>query len=75
VTNRKKVFCRWLSATDPWVNQNIARKAHHRGTSTWFTQGDIFKKWKSDGSPIWIHGIRSHPSFPSFSCVDFILYG
>ncbi|KAH9958496.1 hypothetical protein BC827DRAFT_1220010, partial [Russula dissimulans] len=22
---------RWLSAPDPWINQNIARKAHHRG--------------------------------------------
>jgi len=49
----------WLSAPDPWVNQNIARKAHHRGTATWFTQGDVFKKWKSEGSLMWIHGLRA----------------
>jgi hypothetical protein len=54
-----------LSATDPWVNQNIARKTHHRGTATWFTEGDIFKKWKSESSLMWIHGLRSYflPTF------------
>jgi len=48
------------------VNQNIARKAHHRGTATWFTQGDDFQKWKSTGSLMWIHGLRSSISFAPF---------
>jgi len=48
---------RWLSAPDPWTNHNIARKAHHRGTSTWFTQGDVFKQWKGTGRLLWIHGL------------------
>jgi len=65
---------RWLSAPDPWVNQNIAHKAHHHGTATWFTQGDVFKKWKSEGSLMWIHGLRSHISFLSFASAD-LLYG
>jgi hypothetical protein len=50
---------RWLSAADPWTNHNIARKAHHHGTATWFTQGDVFGKWKSTGCLLWIHGLRT----------------
>jgi len=49
-------FRRWLSAPDPWTNHNLARKAHHRGTSTWFTQSEIYEQWKSDASVMWIHG-------------------
>ncbi|KAH9958459.1 hypothetical protein BC827DRAFT_1269518 [Russula dissimulans] len=52
----QKEFRRWLCAPDPWINHNLARKAHHRGTSTWFIQSDIYKQWKSDGSVMWIHG-------------------
>ena len=55
-------FRRWLSAPDPWINQNVAHKAHHDGTATWFTQGDIFKTWKSTGSLMWIHGLRLYIS-------------
>ena len=56
---RQENFRRWLSVPDPWVNHNIARNAHHPGTATWFTQGDIINDWKSTGSTLWIHGLRS----------------
>ena len=55
---------RWLSPSDPSINQNIARKVHHEGTSTWFFQGGIFEEWKSTPSLLWIHGKRM--SFLSF---------
>jgi hypothetical protein len=54
---RQENFRRWLSAPDPWINHNFARKAHHRGTATWFTQGDTINDWKSTGSLMWIHGL------------------
>jgi hypothetical protein len=50
---------RWLSAPDPWTNHNIARKAQHRGTATWFIQGDIFRNWKATGGLLWIQGLRT----------------
>jgi hypothetical protein len=71
-------FCRWLSVSDPWINQNVARNAHHDGTATWFTQGDIFKTWKLTGSLMWIHGLRSYiscmflPLLMIFSTVSWI---
>ena len=49
----------WLSAPDPSTNHNIARKAHHKGTASWFFQGGIFKQWKSSPSLLWIHGKRT----------------
>lgn len=49
----------WLSPPDPSVNHNIARKAHYKGTATWFFQGGIFKEWKSSPSLLWIHGKRT----------------
>jgi hypothetical protein len=45
----------------------MARNAHHRGTATWFTQGDDFSNWKSEGSLLWIHGLR--PYIPSPLCL------
>jgi len=54
----QKEFRRWLCAPDPWINHNLARKAHHRGTSTWFIQNDIYEQWKSNSSVMWIHGFR-----------------
>jgi hypothetical protein len=57
-------FRRWLSAADPSTNHNIARKVHHRGTATWFTEGKTFKDWKTTGSILWIHGKR-RPSIHS----------
>jgi hypothetical protein len=49
----------WLSSPDPSTNHNIARKAHHKGTASWFFQGGIFEQWKSSPSLLWIHGKRS----------------
>ena len=52
---------KWLSPPDPSTNHNIARKAHHDGTATWFFQGGIFKEWRSAPSLLWIHGKRTFP--------------
>ena len=56
--NEREKLQSWLSPPDPSTNHNIARKAHHKGTTSWFFQGSIFKQWKS--SPLlWIHGKRT----------------
>jgi hypothetical protein len=52
---------RWLAAPDPSTNHNFARKAHHKGTASWFFQGSIFEQWKSSPSLLWIHGKRMSP--------------
>ena len=49
----------WLSPPDPSTNHNIARKAHHKGTASWFFQSRIYEQWKSSPSFIWIHGKRT----------------
>ena len=72
---RQENFRRWLSAPDPWVNHNMARKVHHDGTATWFTQDNIFKIWKSAGSLMWIHGLRTYIPFVSFAVADSLFYG
>ncbi|KAF8504920.1 hypothetical protein F5888DRAFT_813389 [Russula emetica] len=46
----------WLSPPNSSTNHNIARKAHHKGTTSWFFQGGIFKEWKRSSSLLWIHG-------------------
>ena len=51
----------WLSSPDPSTNHNIARKAHHRGTTSWFFQSRIYEQWKSS-TFMWIHGKRMFPS-------------
>jgi archaellum component FlaC len=57
-TELRENLQKWLSPPDPSTNHNIARKAHHKGTASWFFQGSIFKQWKS--SPLlWIHGKRT----------------
>jgi hypothetical protein len=53
----------WLSPEDPSTNYNIARKAYHDGTATWFIQGTTFREWEMTGSLLWIHGIRMY--FPT----------
>jgi hypothetical protein len=50
---------KWLSSPDPTTNHNIARKAHLKGTASWFFQGSIFEQWKSSSSLLWIHGKRT----------------
>jgi hypothetical protein len=55
--NEREKLKNWLSPPDPSTNHNIACKAHHKGTTSWFFQGSIFKQWKS--SPLlWVHGKR-----------------
>jgi hypothetical protein len=54
---QRRLRC-WLSTADPSTNHNVARKAHHRGTATWFTECETFKEWKTTGSILWIHGKR-----------------
>ena len=54
----------WLSSPDPSKNHNIARKAHHKGTASWFFRCRIYEEWKSSPSFMWIHGKRTFPSFP-----------
>ena len=56
--NEREKLKNWLSSPDPSTNHNIARKIHHKGTTSWFFQGSIFKQWKS--SPLlWVHGKRT----------------
>ena len=56
---------RWLSPPDPSTNHKIARRAHHKGTATWFFEGRTYKEWKSTGSEslLWIHGKRAPVPF------------
>ena len=49
----------WLSSPDPSKNHNIARKAHHKGTASWFFKSRIYEEWKSSPSFLWIHGKRT----------------
>ena len=72
---RQEDFRRWLYTPDSWVNHNIAREAHHHGTATWFTQSEIMNNWKTTGSLMWIHGLRSYITFVSLSIADsFYIY-
>jgi hypothetical protein len=57
---------KWLSPPDPSTNHNIARKAHHKGTASWFFKGGIFEQWKLSSSLLWIHGKRT-PLFLSMT--------
>ncbi|KAF8268526.1 hypothetical protein EI94DRAFT_1143358 [Lactarius quietus] len=47
---------KWQSPPDPSANYNIACHRLHEGTAVWFLEDDKFKKWKVDGSLLWIHG-------------------
>ena len=48
----------WLNPPNPSINHNIARVTQHDGTAEWFIGGSIFDEWKTNGSLLWIHGIR-----------------
>lgn len=50
---------RWLSPPDPSTNHNIAHRAQHEGTAMWFFECEIYKKWKSNPSLLWVHGKRT----------------
>ena len=48
----------WLKPPDPSTNYDMARRVRHKGTAEWFLRGNIFEKWKSEGSLFWIYGMR-----------------
>ncbi|KAH9991065.1 hypothetical protein BJV77DRAFT_562014 [Russula vinacea] len=37
----RETLQKWLAPSDPSINHNIARKAHHNGTASWFFQGNF----------------------------------
>lgn len=52
-----KIF-RWLSSTDPTINQNAAWESHEPQTGKWFIGGKEYLHWKeTPRSFLWIHGI------------------
>src|SRR6266852_3678450 len=64
---------RWLSPPDPWKNHNIACKSRHRGSTTWFLDGNTYSEWKTSevpGSLLWVHGKRPLPPIPYASSRD-----
>ncbi|PQE12785.1 Ankyrin repeat protein [Rutstroemia sp. NJR-2017a BBW] len=47
----------WLSAPDPSTNYNKALQQRHEGSGLWFSNNDIFDKWKTQpNSLLWLHG-------------------
>ena len=56
---RQNMITKWLSPPDPSINFNTARNIKHKGTTVWFTQGDVFTDWKKSGSLLWINGKRT----------------
>ena len=50
---------RWFTPPDPSTNYELGLDAYHKGTTTWFTEGNIFHEWDSNGSLLWIHGKRA----------------
>ncbi len=65
---------KWLSSPDPSTNHNIACGTQHKKTATWFSEGNIYQEWKSNGSILWIHGKRaSSPNFFHLILLDDVL--
>lgn len=47
----------WLSAPDPYINHNDARKRHEPGTGKWLLQCSQYRRWVAEtGSRLWLHG-------------------
>ena len=57
----------WLSPPDPSTNHDFVWNLHHEGTAAWFLASDVFKKWKTAGSLLWIHG--KHMSLQLRTCL------
>lgn len=58
LTSRSDEILRWLSSTDPSINQNAARGSHEPQTGKWFICGREYSHWKeTPQSFLWIHGI------------------
>jgi chromosome condensin MukBEF MukE localization factor len=59
VNQSRRELHTWLAPPDPSVNHNTAHELQHHGTTTWFTESEVFKQWKSNGSLLWIRGNRT----------------
>ena len=47
----------WLSAPDPFINHNDARRRHEPGTGEWFLQSSHYRSFVGKpGSRLWLHG-------------------
>jgi hypothetical protein len=56
---RRQKIHTWLSAPDPFLNHNAARKKQQPTTGTWFVNGEHLAEWKvGPNSFLWLHGIR-----------------
>jgi hypothetical protein len=55
---------RWLSPPDPSTNHSMGCQARHEGTAKWFFLGNTYRKWKSAGSLLWVHGKRMFVFLP-----------
>lgn len=54
----KDEILRWLTSTDPTVNQNAAWESHEPQTGKWFICRPEYSSWKEmPQSFLWIHGI------------------
>jgi hypothetical protein len=50
----------WLAPPEPSTNYKLGIHAYHKGTTTWFIEGNIFQEWDSTGSILWVHGKRTY---------------
>ena len=51
-------FKKWLTAPDPSINHNSARKRYHKDTGQWLLGDERYVAWKEQpNSLIWINGI------------------
>lgn len=58
LTSKSDEILRWLSSTDPTINQNAAWESHESQTGKWFVCGKAYLHWKkTPRSFLWIHGI------------------
>ena len=46
----------WLTPPDPSTNYNTACASQHERTSVWVFREEIYEKWESSGSLLWIYG-------------------
>jgi hypothetical protein len=53
---------RWLSAPDPTINHDAARKKWQPDTGLWLTRNPDYIRWRDDAGPnLWVYGIREFP--------------
>jgi len=54
--NEVKSVLQWLSAPDPSTNYDRARRSRKAGTSSWLIESEIYRRWKGEGSMVWLYG-------------------